>query len=266
MKTHNNTIINVDTDAILICKPDQSVWTKDVQKAFLDELNAQFPEKIKFDHDGIYDAVLVAGSKNYALLSEGATKVKLKGSAFRDQKKEPALREMINKIIDAFMFEKRDQIPLIYASYVAEIMTLSDISRWSKKITVTEAVLRCEGHETLTDAQLTSKGIRANESNVWDAIKDEELIQSGDKAYIFSAIMGQRIETKTYKNGKTKDKVITDYGLLQSKFWDGNNHDKEHLLQRLYNTLEIFDAVLDISQFKNFALVKNYKTLTNPQT
>lgn len=263
MRKHNHTIINVDTDAILICKPDQSVWPDEEQKSFLDELNAQFPEKIKFEHDGIFEAVLVAGSKNYALLPKGTDKVKLKGSAFRDQKKEPALREMINRIIDAFMFEKQEEITKIYDGYVSEIMSLSDISRWSKKITVTDALLKCQG---LTAAELTSKKIRTNEIVVWNAIKDEELVQSGDKLYIFPAILGQTVETKTFKNGNVKEKINYEYGVLQPKLWDGKNHDKEHLLKRLWDTLGIFSEVLDTTQFTNYALVKNYKLLTNDQS
>ncbi len=279
----NNKIINVDTDSILICKEDQSTWSKEEQKLFLDALNAQFPEKIKFDHDGIFETVLVVSSKNYALRPEGTNKIKIKGSSLKDQKREPAIKEMIDSIIKEFMFNEKQDVLSIYNKYVQEIMDIKDITRWSSKKTVTEAILNCRGAElrieTILQPDDPSKriekkvyykngkktDIRSNEMVVWDAIKDEELIQSGDKVYVYPAILSSEIvrTEKTLKSGvvKATEKEIRKYGLHQPKNWDGKNHDKEHLLKRLYDTVSIFETVLDISQFKNYSLVKNYKEL-----
>lgn len=271
-KGYNHKIINVDTDAILICKPDGSDWTKDEQNLFIQELNAQFPDKINFDHDGYYESVLVIASKNYALLEKGSTKVKTKGSSIRDQKKEPALREMINKIIDAFIFDKQDEVPAIYESYVKEVMNITDISRWAQKKGVTEAITNCEGYEKYSKEELKAKGIRANETNVWDAIKHEEIIQQGDKFMLYPGVLGfEDITTsKTLKSGVVKEttKRTYTYGLQQVKLWDAKNpnHDKEQLLQRVYKTLEIFETILDLNQFTNYSLVKNYKLLVGEET
>lgn len=275
---NKNTIINVDTDSILICKEDQSKWGKEEQELFLESLNKQFPEKINFEHDGIFESVLVVSSKNYALLPEGKDKIKIKGSSLRDQKREPAIKEMIDAIIKAFIYDKKDTINSIYEKYVDEVMNLKDINRWSSKKTVTEAVLKCQGYEKYTKEQLKSKGIRANETSVWDAIKGEALVQSGDKVYVYPAILGESIKQHTQaeidkaqldgKKLRPRTKPTPDYGLRQPKQWNGENHDKEHLLKRLYNTMEIFESVLPNmeEEFKNYALVKNYKLLLDRQT
>lgn len=79
---NNNVIVNCDTDSIMISKHDGANWSKEEQEKFLQELNAQFPEKIRFEHDGYYDSVVVIKSKNYALLPEGSNKIKTKGSKY----------------------------------------------------------------------------------------------------------------------------------------------------------------------------------------
>jgi hypothetical protein len=268
---YNFTIINVDTDAILFCKPDGSELTDDEQDSFIEELNAQFPDKIKFDHDGYYESVLVIKTKNYALLKKGDTEVKLKGSSIRDQKKEPALKEMLIKIIDAYIFNKQETVPAIYESYVQEVMNIKDIGRWAQKKGITEAVTNCEGYEKYSKEELAEKGIRANETNIWDAVKNEEIIQQGDKFQLYPGIIGFEdiSTTKELKKGpKTTVKRVYTYGLQQIKCWDAEkpNHDKEQLLKRVYDTLKIFKTILDIEQFKNYSLQKNYKTLTGDKS
>jgi hypothetical protein len=284
----NNKIINVDTDSILICKEDQSPWNKQEQKLFLEALNAQFPEKIKFEHDGIFESVLVLASKNYALLPEGGTKIKIKGSSLKDAKREPAVKEMIDSIIHAFIHGQKDQVLTIYEKYVDEVMNLKDISRWSSKKTATEPVLRCKDAETrieqisyqdptgltkIGDKKVYYKngrrveGIRPNEMNIWEAIKMEPLVQSGDKFFVYPAVVDRKVVTtsKILKSGKEKitEKEVVTYGLKQPKHFN-NDHDKEHLLKRLFNTIEIFESVIDdMSQFKNYALAKNYKQLVD---
>lgn len=276
------TIINVDTDSILFCKPDGSELTDDEQDSFIEELNAQFPDKIKFDHDGYYESVLVIKTKNYALLKKGDTEVKLKGSSIRDQKKEPALKEMLIKIIDAYIFNKQETVPAIYESYVQEVMNIKDIGRWSQKKGVTEAVTNCEGAVLVLEEVISPEGkktekkvyykkgkptdIRTNEMVVWDAIKNEEIIQQGDKFQLYPGILGFEdiSTTKELKKGpKTTVKRVYTYGLQQLKCWDAEkpNHDKEQLLKRVYDTLKIFKTILDIEQFKNYSLQKNYKLL-----
>lgn len=274
---NNNIIVNADTDAIMISKPDGAVWTKEEQQAFLDSLNAQFPEKISFAHDGYYDKVLVTGSKNYALLlnkdfakkkdlnPDGTVKLKTKGSSTRDQKKEPAMREMMDKIIAAFIYDKQDTILDIYHSYVREALApITDIRRWCQKKSASEAIMSCKGY---TEQDILDKKVRRNETNVWDAIANEESVQQGDKFYVYPVILETKIISgrmgKPNKNGISKplkDQIEVVTGLKLDKYWT-QDHDVSKLLQRCYDTLEIFELVLDMEQFVDYSKSTNTKFL-----
>lgn len=247
---YNHDLVNCDTDSIMITKIDRSIWSKEEQISFLNELNKQFPEKIKFEHDGIFQSVAVFGSKNYALLPEGSNKIKLKGSSIKDQKKEPALLEMMTKIIDAMVYEKFDTINDIYKSYIKEALNVKDIHRWAKKISVSEAILACANPTEET---------RKNEMDVWDAIKNEEDKQQGNKFYIYPVIIGTHVESNriSEKTGKPlKDKVTEITGYKLDKYWN-NDHNVDKLIERVYSTLEIFKLVLDLTQFVDYTANKN---------
>ncbi len=284
---HNLKLVNVDTDAILVQKPNGEFWTEEEQDAFLEELNNQFPEKIQFDHDGYFDTVIVVRAKNYILKEHGTNKIKIKGSAFKSSTKEPALASLMKEIIDAILEDKQNTVVDIYEKYVKEAVNIQDISRWCAKKTITEPVLACKGYVLKTELRPNSKemlmpkkvyyikgkevDIRTNEVAVWDAIKNEELIQQGDKIYLYPTKNLSIIKIKPNKAKKTKKehtqkikiKAEYSYGLEQSKKWNKNspNHDVQQLLKRLYDTMGIFSTVLDINQFKNYALSKNYKEL-----
>ena len=100
----NHILINCDTDSILISKQDGSAWTELEQSLFLEELNAQFPEKIRFEHDGIFEKVIIAKAKNYILYD--GKKIKTKGSAFKSSTKSTALRDFMNEVIKAIIDDK----------------------------------------------------------------------------------------------------------------------------------------------------------------
>lgn len=268
MVTNNNVIVNADTDSIMIARPDGSPWTKEEQQAFLDSLNAQFPEKISFAHDGYYDTVLVMASKNYALLlnkefckpkdldKDGNVKLKTKGSSIRDQKKEPAMREMMDKIIAALIYGKQDTINDIYVSYVKEaIAPITDIKRWCQKKSASEAIMKCKGY---TEQDILDKKVRRNETNVYDAIANEEGMQQGDKFYVYPVILGEKVTSgRVGKNGKPlKDKVEIETGLKLDKYWK-HDHDVNKLVSRCFDTLEIFELVLDMEQFIDYSKATN---------
>lgn len=255
----NNILVNADTDSIMISKPDQSAWTKTEQALFLEVLNKEFPDKISWEHDGVYDAVVVIKSKNYALLPEGETKIKLKGSSIKDQKKEPALREMMNRIIEIMIMDEDVDLVDVYNTYVKEAVAPTDIRRWCQKKTVSESVLNCEGYEGMADDDEDSP--RKNESDIWDAIKAEEGIQQGDKIYLYPVYLGKKeYEEKKYKKNKetgekefngytTKQKDV--YGLRLDKFYK-NDIATEKLVKRVYDTMKIFESIVDISLFPKY--------------
>ena len=93
----------MDTDSISFCKPDHSPFTEEEQQNLLNELNSLYPEKIKWDHDGIYDVVVIVRAKNYILKKDG--KVIKKGSALKSSKTEPKMKEFINEIIEVLLEE-----------------------------------------------------------------------------------------------------------------------------------------------------------------
>lgn len=253
-------LVNCDTDSIMIAKPDGAPWTEEEQDKFLEALNKEFPEKISWEHDGVYTSVVVVKSKNYALLPEGEDKIKLKGSSIKDQKKEPALREMMEKMINALVYDKVETLPGIYRQYVKEAMNVKDIHRWCQKKNISRAVLDCEGY---TEQDILDKKIRRNETVVWDAVKHIEGFQEGDKVYLYPVILGQRtipggVSEKTGKQLKDKVKDVT--GLRLENHWKGEE-DKLKLVERVFATVSIFESILDMSLFLDYSKVKNQSLL-----
>lgn len=187
----------------------------------ISELNLLSGKGINWENDGYYDKVIVLKAKNYVLFSD---KTVIKGSALKATTKEKALQQYIKQVLDIIKQGNTNELVPHYESYVTQIMNLKDISEWCSKKTVTKAVLN---------------GTRTNETRVMEAIKDVEGIQEGDKFYVF---------------------FKTDKELCRLEDFDGI-YDKKKLLGKLYNTVKIFSSVLDIKQFKNYSLIKNFKEL-----
>jgi DNA polymerase elongation subunit (family B) len=209
-------IINVvDTDSISFCKKDMSEITKEEREKLLKEINDFLPDLIKMEDDGYYQTVIVNKAKNYILEKDG--KIKIKGSGFTDSKRETALREMIERIIKVMLDDNSlFKIQEIYKSYIVESQTVTDISRWSTKRTITKSVMNPE---------------RTNEQKVLDALEGEDF-REGDKIYVYFD--------------------VNDSLKLADK-WQ-NDENKERLLKRVWNTLEIFENLLDLSQFEKYYL------------
>lgn len=214
---HNFIISNADTDSIMFCKPDKTEFSLEEQENLLKELNSLYPEKIKFEHDGIFETVIILKAKNYILYD--GKKLKTKGSALRDQKKPVALRELCDEIIKA-MIEDKANFSEIYTKYVLEAMNVTNIKRWSTKKGITDKVLNAK---------------RANEQKVLDAIENSEYVE-GDKCFVF------------FKN---------DESLCLAENFDGDYH-VDRLLEKIYKTTKVFEAVLPIDEyFPNYKLKRN---------
>ena len=262
---HNFIISILDTDSLTISKPDSSEFKPDEINKLTEEINKISDELIRWEFEFYIPKIIVLRAKNYILYD--GKKIKTKGSATTDQKREPAIREMVNKIIEAMCFDKEHTLVDIYKQYVKEAINVTDISRWAQKKSITEPVLKCRGYEKYTKEQLKAKEMRPNETNIWDAVKNEELVQQGDKVYIYPAILSTEtvMEPVIRKNRKTgemehkgeKAKEVITYGLKMTKYWDKQDHDVEQLVKRVYDTIKIFSTVLDMDQFINYALVKN---------
>lgn len=217
-KENDFTIVNADTDSISITHNDGGPLSSEERATILGMINSMYPERIRFEDDGYYKSVLVLKAKNYALLSEDG-KIKIKGSALKATTKEKALQEFIQVVIKSILHGEQNKVLDIYNSYVKEIINLKDISRWSSKKTVTDKVLNPE---------------RTNEQKVLDAIEGSEYVE------------GDKIRTYFDKDKKLK----------LEEHWN-NDHDVDSLLLKVYNTIEVFETVLNMEQFLNYKLKRN---------
>ncbi len=230
MQQHDFILNGLDTDSIMVSKPDGAPFSEEEQDRLIEELNSLFLEGIDWEDDGYYPTVIVLAAKNYVLKDESG-KVTIKGSSLKDQKKEPALREFLESVIkillenDNNIVSRDEKLRHAYHSYVHEIVNLKDIKRWASKKTISKAVLTNE---------------RANESKVRDAIVGSEYVEA-DKVFTF------------FRNDKS---------LCLVENFDGVDYDKAVLLKKLFKTSQTFKSVLDTkSLFINYALKKNQKRL-----
>lgn len=243
-------LVNVDTDSFSVT--NGSVITKNMFAEQLKDLNSLYSNLIRWEDDGIYEKVIVLRAKNYVLVKDG--KIKYKGSAMTDQKKEPALAEMLENMVKAMLANERSMLPTIYKSYVAEAVNIKNINRWLTKKTVTKAVLY--GGETASQ-------------NVMKAIQESidrgvvEGVQEGDKVWLYDAIDGIRQDTKKgepvfYKDGSPK--MIPNYILRDHRLWSGDE-DKMHYVKRVFDTMKILENLVDKKDFLNYTLKSNQPLL-----
>lgn len=208
-------IVNADTDSISFVNKNLFI-DEEQRKDILVQINSLYPDKIRFEDDGYFKHVLVIKTKNYVL--DNGKKITTKGSALKATTKEIALKEFINSTITHLFDEDFDSILNNYNNYVKEIFNIKDISRWVSRKTITEKVMK---HE------------RTTELKVFTALEEsEEDHQVGDKIYCYF---------DKDKNLKLKD------------MWN-NDHSTEALLKKLYDTVCVFDTVLDIDIFKKYHL------------
>jgi DNA polymerase elongation subunit (family B) len=239
-------IVNCDTDSISFTA--KKFLEEEIRLVLLKELNSLYPHTIRFEDDGYYKCVLVLKAKNYVLFD--GEKMKLKGSSIKDQKKEKALSEMLNLMLKDIIHNKSDGLVDIYTQYIKEALKPTDIKRWAQKKTITKAILNCESDEES----------RKNEKDVYEAIKNKS-VQEGDKVYVYPAILDIKIETKTYKNGKTKNKTIYETGLKTVEDWSGD-HSSGKLVKRVVDTVEILANIVDTSLFIDYTMKKNETLLS----
>lgn len=250
-----------DTDSISFCKSDMTSFTREELDNLLIEINNISPEFMVWSDDGYYESCIALRAKNYVLWDPTKVPKKrksIKGSAFKSASKEPALKQLMDEVVDTLIRYglNYEELTKIYNKYILEAMNVTDISRWCQKKNITKAILKCKGYEQYTKEELKEKEIRANETSIWDAVKNEEGIQEGDRIYVYPAIIEKRIEYITLKNGKVKEKDDSVYGLQLSKYWN-NNHDVEQLIKRILDTIYIFELVLDMKQFTDYTIKKN---------
>ena len=209
-------LVNADTDSIAY-EPSGFGTIED----HVNEINDLSRDKIVWEDDGIYDAVLVVKAKNYAMKT-GDT-VKIKGSALKATMKETALRDFLETSLDMLLSHNPKEVESLYMTEVIDIKNLTDISPWCSKKTVTAKVLNPK---------------RTNEERVLAALKNEN-IQEGDKYRMF------------FKSNTE---------LCLEKNFDGV-YDADRLYEKLFKTVKVLEPVLGLEGFLNFKLKRNKDAL-----
>jgi len=239
---YNFIIGPTDTDSISFCKSDMSSFSKDEIEKLINELNEISPEFMIWSDDGYYEKCIALKAKNYILVKDG--KLITKGSALKDTKKELALKEFLDEMINDILKNDINYNNLIniYHKYVKEAMNITDINRWTVKKTITKKVL---------------EGERKNETKLMDALQGQ-ILQEGDKVWVYNAIDGviQAIvkgEPVFYKDGTPK--MVPNCILKLPGVWT-KDEDKLHYVERVYKTTEILSNLLDMTRFTKYQLVK----------
>lgn len=255
-----------DTDSISFCKKDMSPFLDEELNNLLKNINDISPEFIEWEDDGYYKACITLKAKNYVLW-DGKKKT-IKGSAFKTSSKEPAMKEMMNEIVDTLIkTDNKTEIISIYNKYIKESQNVQDIKRWCQKKTITESVMDCAKFDATDDEDDSP---RKNEMDVWNAVKNEEAIQQGDKIYLYSVYLGKaKRQKEKFKKDKTTGEKISQgmvdeeydlYGLRLSKYYN-NDVANNKLIKRVYDTMNIFKTILDMDLFPKYHLKGNKEKL-----
>lgn len=243
-------LVNVDTDSFSVTNGNRPTDAEFADQ--INELNTLYHKLIVWEDDGIFDKVIVAKAKNYVLVS--GDKIKYKGSSLTDQKKEPALRKMLEEAINALLDKDSEALNIIYKKYCKMALNPTDIKSWTVKKTITKPVLNPQ---------------RANEQKVLDACNEAigkgviPNIQEGDKVWLYQAIDGEKQkivkgEPVFLKDGTPK---MVENTILRFPELHKNDHDKWHYVKRVYATLNILENVLDMSKFEKYHLKSKRKAL-----
>jgi hypothetical protein len=223
MTQHNFKLVNGDTDSIAFKKADEKPFTPEERAALLEELNRLMPEQIVWKDDDYFRRFIVLKSKHYIL--DNGKSVKIKGGGLKAPKKEPALRAFIREVIDALLTDRKEQLIFMYARKAKEIMSLKDITDWCFRVTVTKKVLEPSENAGFQKKQKAAIGSTP--------------VLEGDRLYMF------------YREDESL--------CLREEF--SGDYNKSRLLEKLKDTLNVFDQILDLDLFPNFGIKRNAELL-----
>lgn len=101
MPKHDWILVNIDTDSLSFAKKDGSAYTDEEMEMIFKEINQIMYSE--WCDDGSFEKLVVVKAKNYCMKELNSNKIKVKGSSLTDTKKEKALLEMLNKMIEVLM-------------------------------------------------------------------------------------------------------------------------------------------------------------------
>jgi hypothetical protein len=226
MSNYSFKIAYLDTDAVCIAKHDGGEFSKEEQRRLLDELNSLFPEHIKFSNDGYFPAMCVIKTKNRVYTNEKG-EVKIKGSALKSSKIEPAIKAYQKRCINALLGLSEETLHHAYINACKELATLTDMKLWGGKKTISEKTVKSE---------------RTNERKLMVAMQGTEW-QVGDKVFTYFT-----------KDGNLK--LVDQFNPAEP------DHDLPRLLKKLFNASKVFDTVTETPRF-NYGLSTNAKEYNN---
>lgn len=243
MPKHDWVLVNIDTDSLSFAKKDGSKFTEEEFKQIHKEINQIMYSE--WEDDGQFERFVVVKAKNYVMKENG--KIKYKGSSITDAKKEPAIREMMTRLLDNFVdgnYKYKD----LYQEYINEACNIKDISRWCVKKSISEKLL--EGNDS-------------SKKRVLAALEGKDF-QVGNKVFLFNDIDGMKPEVKNGEivilksTGKPK-MVENQIYRLQEDFT--GSYDKWHYIERLYDSMKIFETILDMDKIVKYHLKSNRSLL-----
>lgn len=262
-------LVNVDTDSFSITNGE--LPTKNEFKLEIDELNSIYPKLIIWEDDGVFEDVLVIKAKNYVLKKHknwckpkdlddnGNVKIKYKGSSLTDQKKEPKLKEFSKEIINILLTDNNaEDIQRTFKEYCITALNDFKVDDWLVKKTITKSVMTQSSEANAKVYNACQKAIKADIING---------IQEGDKVWLYRFIDGKKhkkVKGEYMYNSKREATMIDNPQLRFSQQFDGN-YDKWHYVKRVYNTLEIFQNVVDMDKIPKYHNKSNRKLLDNSE-
>jgi len=218
---NNYNLINCDSDGACFGKNNENINIDEVKK-LVSEFNKTIPQGIEVEFEAFMPALVVAKSKNYAMLHDNGD-ITIKGSAFKSSSKEPALREMCELMLQSMLGLLEDTPVEIYHRYVREVRNILDINRWSSKTTYTQAV---------------EKAGRLQEEKKKRAAESLNL-SLGDKYFVY---------------------IKEDGWLGVPEDFDGSYCVKTYL-GKIYNAIKPLASVMNLDDFPNYKLKRNQEKL-----
>jgi DNA polymerase elongation subunit (family B) len=136
-------LAHADTDSITFCKKDQTPFSESERMAILKNLNSLFPSRIRWEPEKPIEKMLVVTKRAYAMQFEDGALV-IKGNSLRGNQRPRAFKECVQLLVKSRFEGNEEAAKDLKASYLNEIETLTDISRFAFRKRITSAVVSSE--------------------------------------------------------------------------------------------------------------------------